>query len=114
MRLTRRTAVPLLLLALGACARPDPRLERLSEGINGDSVTQIMGGVAPTKREAYIVDAKLFDVRYYARPGVTDSVGTPEREMSPVVLVNGQLAVWGWERWDSLAAAYRIQVAPKQ
>jgi hypothetical protein len=37
-----------------------------------------------------------------------------DRNMSPVVLIGGGVVGWGWEKWDSIAEANQVQVAPKQ
>ncbi len=110
-----RRLVPLAaLLALAGCGPSDPRLEAITAGITADSLTQIMGGAASDRREAYVLEGKVYEVRYYRLPGAADTAGLSTREMSPVVVVDGQVAHWGWKQWDSLAAANRIQVEPKR
>jgi hypothetical protein len=37
-----------------------------------------------------------------------------DRNMEPVIVIDGKLAGWGWSYWDSLAAAHKIPVAPKR
>jgi hypothetical protein len=101
-----------LAMTLGACAKTDSRLNLLTVGIGKDSVLRIMGVEKPAKEEAYLTGGKYIEALYFPLRGATDSASTTDRMMSPVVVVGGKLAFWGWEQWDSLAAANKIVVAP--
>ena len=114
--MVRSAAFWVLLLGTvvgGGCKRSDPRLEKLTTGISRDSVLTVMGVEKPERVDPYLMGGHYIEALYYARPGV-DSGKTPERELSPVVVIDGKLVAWGWDRWDSIAAANRIMVAPKQ
>jgi hypothetical protein len=107
-------AASFALLSITACGpRPDPRLEKLTEGITQDSVFRVMGDTA-TRSDAFLMNGKLIGALYFARPGASDSASRTDRKMSPVVLVEGKVVGWGWETWDSVAAANSIRVPPKR
>ncbi|MBM4187574.1 MAG: hypothetical protein FJ206_09705 [Gemmatimonadetes bacterium] len=107
----RAVAVLAVLGALG-CERADPRLEGLTIGIGKDSALAVMQA-APNKLEPYLINGLYIEGMFYARPGKTDSASLAPRKMTPVVAVNGKVTGWGWDHWDSVAAANRIPVAPK-
>ena len=100
----------LLCAAIAACSRSDPRLEKLSAGISKDSVVSLMGPEKAERLDPYLINGHYIEALYYTKPGA-DSGKTPDRKMSPVVVVDGKLAGWGWERWDSIAKANKIVVA---
>ncbi|NOT09402.1 MAG: hypothetical protein HOP28_14490 [Gemmatimonadales bacterium] len=105
-----RLAASLVLVAgLAACGRKDPRLETLSAGISKDSATAVMGA-QPVRLDPYLTDGLYVEAMYFTVPGETEA---GDRKMSPVVAIDGKLAIWGWKSWDSLAAQHKIQVAPK-
>jgi hypothetical protein len=97
-------------VVLTACSRPDPRFEKLSVGIPKDSAIALIGIEKPQRSDPYLVNGHYIEALYYAKPGA-DSGQTPDRKMSPVVVVDGLLAAWGWKQWDSIATANRIVVA---
>lgn len=100
------------LLATG-CERADPRLENLSTGISKDSVISAMEGDQPKRIDPYLIDGLYIEAMLYPKKGKTDSVSLTDRKMSPVVVINGKLAGWGWPFWDSVASSKNIPVAPK-
>ncbi len=96
--------------ALAACSSGDSRLKQLTVGISKDSALKVMGVEKPARTDPYLTDGKFFELMYFAPLGAADSV--PDREMSPLVAVNGLLVGWGWETVDSVAGATKIPVAP--
>jgi hypothetical protein len=107
---TRLVAPLATLLLLSACGPGgDERLEQLSAGITKDSAQTIMGGAAH-RVDPYLVDGKMIEALYYPKPGATDSAGLADRNMSPLVVVDGKLTAWGWQQWDSIATSYKIVV----
>lgn len=116
MAITFRTAARAACLVgvatLGGCESGDPRLENLALGIAKDSAIAVMQG-PPTVVEPYLINGQYIEGMFYARPGKADSASRAPRNMTPVVLVNGKLIGWGWDQWDSVAAANKIPVAPK-
>lgn len=107
-------AVPLLgLLVLSACTKPDARLEKLSAGISKDSVLVIMGGEKPQRVDPFLVTGQYIEAMYFPKPGAADSASVTDRNMSPVIVVDGKLVAWGWTKWDSIAASKKIQVPEK-
>jgi hypothetical protein len=106
--------IPMMLVgaAVTACAGSDKRLEKLSVGIPKDSVFQVMGVEKPRRIDPYLVNGHYVEAMYWAKVDA-DTGGIPDREMAPVVVIDGVLAAWGWKRWDSIAAANRIAVQPR-
>jgi hypothetical protein len=109
---TLPSAALLASLALvAACGRKDDRLEQLTVGITKDSTLKVMGVERPARVDPFLIGGKYIEVMYYQKPGATDSV--PDRDMSPLVTVDGVLIGWGWKTLDSVSAETRIPVAPK-
>ena len=100
-----------LAAALAACSSADTRLTRLTVGISKDSALKVMGVAQPVRADGYLIDGKSFEVLYFAPARAADSL--TDREMAPLVAVNGLLIGWGWETLDSVAAATNIPVAAK-
>jgi hypothetical protein len=100
-----------LAAGLAACSSGgDARFEQLSVGITKDSALKVMGAQGPTRTDPFLTEGKFIEVMYFAPAGRTDSL--PDREMSPLVTVDGKLVGWGWGALDSIAAATKIPVAP--
>ena len=106
-------AVACAVAGLIACERADTRLDNLTAGITKDSVTAVMGG-PPKRLDPYLIAGQYIETMYYSRLGKTDSASLTDRRMAPVVVINGKLAGWGWDFWDSTAEAHRIRVATKK
>jgi hypothetical protein len=105
-----RIAVPLSLLAVVAgCGSGDAHLKSLAVGISKDSVVKLMGVEKPQRVDPYLTNGHYIEAMYYRKPGQSDSV--PDRNLSPVVVIDGKLVGWGWKTWDSIAGANKIQVA---
>ena len=105
----------LLIAALGAAVTlagcgGDARLEKLTQGMPRDSAAAAMGVEKAHRVDAFLVKGQYIEALYYARPGSSPTDSIPDRKMSPLVVINGKLAAWGWKQWDSIAAANRIMV----
>lgn len=103
----------LLALVIAGCERADTRLEHLSAGIAKDSALALMGAT-PERTDPYLYQGQYIEALFFARPGGSGPEAKEDRRMSPVIVINGQLAGWGWAYWDSVAAANSIPVAPKK
>ncbi len=115
MLLKRAGAVVLAAVALATaagCERGDPRLANLSPGISKDSVLTVMGG-PPHRLDPYLSKGQYIEAMYYPRRAGSSGDDLQDRNMTPVVVINGNLAGWGWSWWDSTAADHRIEVAAK-
>jgi hypothetical protein len=99
-----------LAVALAGCGGSDARLRKLTVGIPRDSALRLIGAEKPERVDQYLVHGHYIEAMYFAKPGA-DSGKTPDRQMSPVVVVDGKLLTWGWKGWDSIAAANKIVVA---
>lgn len=108
-----------VLAALVACttliACGDRRVRDLRVGMPRDSVLVALGSAPPDSeafifdRDQYIVDGKNIEVFYYdpkSRLAFVDTV--PATELTPVVLLDGKTAGWGWDYWDSVATAIKV------
>lgn len=105
MKPTRILLIGAVVL-LAACG--DARLRKLSVGISRDSTMHLMGA-KPDRAEAYLTGGKMIEALFYGKAG-TDSGQTADAELTPVVLIDGQLAGWGREEWQKVAAEHKIQV----
>ena len=110
---TLRLAPLAALLLVSACSSSDARLKELSAGISKDSVLAIMGVDKPQRADVFLVDGRYIEAMYFPAPGATDSASLTDRNMSPVIVVDGKLTAWGWKQWDSIATEHKIQVPPK-
>lgn len=102
-------------LLLAGCSREDPRLANLSVSISKDSVITAMGGERPARTDPYLTGGQYIEAMYFNPPGgVPQGADTiPDRDRTPVIVVNGLVTGWGWVHWDSVATAHRIPVAAK-
>lgn len=105
----------LALLSLAGCQREDPRLEGLGVGITRDSakvVMEIPGAEFPL---SYLINGQSIETFVVRRRGVEGPRDSLTRaQTTPVVLVGGQVAGWGWAFWDSVGAANNIPVKPEK
>ncbi len=115
MHITKKAGIAAVvsLLAMTACERADPRLQNLTVGIAKDSAIAAMEGDAPKRIDPYLYNGQYIEAMLFPRKGKTDSAATADRNMTPVVVINGKLTGWGWGYWDSTATANHIEVAPK-
>jgi hypothetical protein len=105
VKLTRVLVFGAVLL-LAACG--DARLRKLSVGISKDSTMHLMGD-KPDRAEAYLTGGKMIEALFYGKAGA-DSGQTPEAQLTPVVIVDGQLTGWGRDEWLKVATEHRIQI----
>jgi len=104
-------AATLLIGGLLAGCGGDQRLDRLTAGISKDSTLAIMGVEKPKRVEAYLSKGHYIEALYYYPPGKSEAPDLADRQLSPVIVIDGVLAAWGWRQWDSIAGAHRIVVA---
>jgi hypothetical protein len=115
LRLAGGAAAVLLLLGC-----EDRRLRQLDIGISRDSMVTIVSGGVPArldtipniyKRLSYFVDTKQFDIYLFDsddRKAWTDPL-VEDKELTPIVLIDGRVAGWGWDYMDELTEQYRIE-----
>lgn len=109
-----RLLVSALLLTVSACAKDDPRVKHLGEGISRDSAFAVMEIPAGEQGEAYLVNGRYIEAFVVRMPGVQGPRDSLTRAQStPVVVVDGTVTGWGWSHWDSVAAANGIVVKQK-
>ena len=108
-------------LASAACG--DARLDKLSAGIARDSALKVINEGASSdsmarvyKQETYLLNGKMTNVLFYNSDGIrqaNDSTLSAEKQ-TPIVIVDGKVAGWGWTYYDSVAKANNIPVPPRQ
>lgn len=126
--MTMRRAV-LATLLVGAAACGDARLKKLSENISRDSAMKLLldEGAPPDSaphvyREArYLVDGRFYRIAYYTKTDRKEANDTLEKvapllddELTPIVFVNDTLRVWGWDKWEDIAATIHVPVPPRR
>ena len=124
-RPTRRVMSTTLMgiAALAAAACGDARLDKLSTGIPRDSALKVINDGASSdslarvyKQETYLLNGKMTNVLFYNSDGIrqaTDST-LPAEKQTPIVIVDGKVAGWGWTYYDSVAKANNIPVPARQ
>ncbi|HEU5219036.1 MAG TPA: hypothetical protein VFU23_10270 [Gemmatimonadales bacterium] len=101
------------LLLVSACSKSDPRLEKLTVGISKDSVLTIMGVQKARRLDPYMTGGHFIEALYFTPADTPDTLKVRDRNMSPVIVIDGKLTAWGWKQWDSIAGVTHIQVAKK-
>jgi hypothetical protein len=111
------------IAALAAAACGDARLDKLSTGIPRDSALKVINDGASSdslarvyKQETYLLNGKMTNVLFYNSDGIrqaTDST-LPAEKQTPIVIVDGKVAGWGWTYYDSVAKANNIPVPARQ
>jgi hypothetical protein len=97
-------AVTISSLAVLGCAKEDARLKDLNAGITKDSAIAVLGVRAGERPAAYLFKGKMIEVMMIRLPGVEGPLDSLTRKQySPVVVVDGKLAGWGWKFWDSVS-----------
>lgn len=116
-------------ITLAACE--DKRVSQLDTGITRDSALSVISrdikpgtSTGPDsfpnvyKRSRYLINAKNFEVLYFTpnnekiEKAGKDTI--PLRKLSPIVFVDNRLIGKGWDFWDSVAVANKIQLPPKK
>ncbi|MEO7965947.1 MAG: hypothetical protein ABIT38_18710 [Gemmatimonadaceae bacterium] len=107
------TTAALLLVACG-----DSRVRGLEFGMTKDSVLKVISQGAPAgdslpnvyKYAQYFVDGKMFDVYFFEPKGrkAWKDPDVTDRELTPIVLVDGKLEGTGWSYMDGLTAQYKV------
>ena len=97
-------AVAIGSLAILGCSRDDARLKNLNAGISKDSAMAVLGVTTGERPATYLVKGKMIEAMMLRRKdaeGPLDSL--PHEKVTPVVIVDGKLAGWGWKFWDSVS-----------
>src|SRR5688500_2051264 len=103
-----RKARTLLAMAIGSlgllgCSTEDAPQQDLNAGITKDSAIAVLGGSAGERPAVYLIKGKMIEaimVRHQGAEGPLDSL--TRKQYSPVVMIDGKLAGWGWKYWDSV------------
>lgn len=123
----RRAVLATLLVGVAACG--DARLKKLSENITRDSAMKLLadeGAAADSaphvyRESRYLADGQMYRVAYYTKTDrkltadTLDSVAPLlDDELTPLVFVNDTLRGWGWDKWEDVAAAIKVQLPPRR
>ena len=104
-----RKARTLLAVALGTlatmgCTKDDARLKDLTVGITKDSALAVLGVRTGERPASYLIRGQMIEAIMVRREGIEGPLDSlPRKDYNPVVIINGQLAGWGWKYWDSLS-----------
>jgi hypothetical protein len=101
-----RTSVGLALgsLLVLACARDDARLKNLTVGISKDSALSVLGVTSGERPATYLVKGKTIEAMMIRREGIEGPLDSlTQAQYTPIVVVDGKLAGWGWTFWDSVS-----------
>ena len=123
-RSTHAIVIAIVSSVVFATACGDSRLEKLSTGISRDSALAIINDGASGdslarvyRQETYLLPSQrgnshLANILFYNKSGVKEANdSTLSREaMTPIVLLNGNVAGWGWTYYDSVTKANNIPV----
>lgn len=113
------SAAVLTAFALTACQ--DKRIRELDVGITKDSAIKIIGdGMQPKldtiqnvyRHNRYFVQGREFDIylfdpenrKFWEDPEVLD------KELTPVVVIDGKVDGWGWSHMDDVTSKYGIRL----
>lgn len=101
-------ALVLTIVAAG-CRKEDPRVKQLGVGIPKDSAMKVMELTTAARPSSWLINGQFietFEVRYPGVEGPRDSLS--RKQLTPLVLIGGKVAGWGWKFWDSVGAANGI------
>jgi hypothetical protein len=103
------------VIALAGCQREDPRVKALSAGITKDSAMTVMEIPGSERPVSYLINGQFIETFVVRRTGVEGPRDSLSRsQTTPVVVIGGQVAGWGWKYWDSVGAANGIPVKPEK
>lgn len=109
--MTRAGLALVATATLAACG--DQRLTKLHENMPADSVTMAMKAETPHRTLTYLTAGRQWEVRLYAQGAAAATDSILWRKLSPVVLTDGKVMVYGWGAWEKLAAKLLIPVPAK-
>jgi hypothetical protein len=118
-----------LCCAILLVACEDKRVSQLDTGITRDSALNVIqrdakSGAGPDSfpnvytRGRYLINGKSIEVLYFTpnnekiEKAGKDTI--PLRNLSPIVFMENRLIGRGWDFWDSVAVANKIQLPPKK
>jgi hypothetical protein len=120
----RVTSIALMgITAFAAAACGDARLDKLSAGISRDSALTVINDGANSdsmarvyKQETYLLNGQMTNVLFYNGDGIHQASDStlPAEKQTPIVIVDGKVAGWGWTYYDSVAKANNIPVPARQ
>jgi hypothetical protein len=91
-------------LAILGCSKDDPRLKDLSAGMTKDSALAVLGGGTGERPESYLVKGQMIEALMVRREGAEGPLDSlPKTDYNPVVMIDGKLAGWGWQYYDSVS-----------
>ena len=108
---------------LGACK--DKRIEKVDAGITRDSLLTVIGKGSPGvdsipnvyRTERYLIDGKNYEIFFFSGSGkhlfgaIKDTL--PWKELTPIAMVDRVVVGKDWPFLDSLYAAHKIPVHPR-
>jgi hypothetical protein len=129
--MSAKTIIGALLIAMAtsttACAtlrnvaeQNTVRLQQLQPGMSKEDVQRIMGTTthrsgrysipAPYRSEMYPANGKRVEVLYYYTSVNYEVERIADDELTPIVLIDGQVDGWGWSYWENTADRLNIRI----
>jgi hypothetical protein len=116
-----RVGAVLAALTLSITACGDARIGKLSAGISRDSALAIIneGGSGDSlahvyKQENYLIDGQMLSILFYNKDGIKQAADSSleAKAQTPIVVEGGKVTGWGWQHYDSVAAAKKFTPSP--
>ena len=103
----------------------DSRIRKLDEGISKDSALKVLAQGAPPgdsllnvyKHTRYLVGGAMYDIYFFDPKNrkVWVDKNVPDKELTPVIMVDGKVDGWGWGDMDDITEKVHIQArTPEQ
>lgn len=98
------------MVLLGCAGDEDARLKELTAGISKDSALSVIGVRTGERPASYLVAGQMIEAIMIRREGVEGPLDSlTQKQYTPVVIIGGNLAGWGWKYWDSVSGANNIK-----
>ncbi len=107
--------VPILFVLLFACSiglNQRQRLLKLMPEMSKEQVIQLMG--IPYKNEAFsIPEGPFLEAYFYVTDNQPGILIIEDREMTPIIFIDGKVIGWGWSFYRDTTQKYDIDIEIK-
>jgi len=75
-----------------------------------DSALALLGDRPQERPATYLIKGQLIESVMLRREGAEGPLDSlTQKQVTPIVMIDGKLAGWGWVYWDSVAGANKIE-----